>query len=132
VAGGALWENARAGTRQDVEVRIDLEDPRFAALDQVGGAVKVTPRGSFEAIIVVRLAEDEFRAFSSTCPHFSCEVSLPDDDGIISCPCHDSTFDRQGRYIQGPAEADLRPVPLTVSPQTVVRDQTWGQVKKQR
>ena len=41
-------------------------------------------------------------------------------------------FDRQGRYIQGPAEADLRPVPLTVSPQTVVRDQTWGQVKKQR
>ncbi len=132
VAGAAAWrETAGAGPQQrrEVQVVIDLDDPRFAALAEVGGSMKVLPEGSFEPVIVVRLSEDELIAFSSACPHWGCEVSLPDEEGLISCSCHDSYFDREGRYLEGPAEADLPRVTLVISSATAVTPRSWGQVK---
>lgn len=133
VAGAAaLRKEAGAGTRQrrEVQVVIDLDDPRFAPLAQVGGAMKVVPEGSFQPVIVVRLSRDELIAFSSACPHWGCEVSLPDERGLISCSCHESYFDRQGRYLEGPAEADLPRVKLVLAPAgTAVRQRSWGRVK---
>ena len=32
-------------------------------------------------------------------------------DKTFDCPCHGSIFDRYGRCINGPAKADLSPVP---------------------
>ncbi len=132
VAGAAaLRKEAGAGPQQrrQVQVVIDLDDPRFAALAEVGGAVKVVPEGSFEPVIVVRLSEDELIAFSSACPHWGCEVSLPDEEGLISCSCHESYFDREGRYLEGPAEADLPRVTLVIETSTAVRRLSWGRVK---
>lgn len=132
VAGAAsLRKEAGAGTRQrrQAQVVIDLDDPRFAALGEVGGAMKVAPEGSYQPVIVVRLSEDELIAFSSACPHWGCEVSLPDEEGLIACSCHESYFDREGRYLEGPAEADLPRVKLILEAGTAVRRRSWGRVK---
>ena len=45
-------------------------------------------------------------ALSLVCTHLGCTVMVTDGD--ISCPCHGSRFDRQGRVLQGPATAPLR------------------------
>ena len=108
---------------------VDLDDPRFAPLREVGGAMKVVPEGSFEPVIVVRLSEDELIAFSSACPHWGCEVSLPDEEGLIACSCHESYFDIEGRYLEGPAEEDLPRVKLELEAGTAVRRRSWGRVK---
>ena len=132
VAGAAAWRGTGgAATQQRREVRIvvDLDDPRFAPLAEVGGAMKVVPEGSFEPVIVVRLSEDELIAFSSACPHWGCEVSLPDEEGLIACSCHESYFDIEGRYLTGPAEEDLPRVKLVLEAGTAVRRRSWGRVK---
>ena len=129
IAGSELRSLAADGAQAETRLTVDLEDPQYEALLQIGGAVKVTPEGSFDPVIIVRLSEDDFTAYSSTCPHFSCEVDLPDADGIVLCPCHNSTFDLQGRHIEGPAGADFLPVPLQVSRPTSVRPSGWSQIK---
>jgi Rieske Fe-S protein len=86
-------------------VTIDLDDPRYAALGVVGGAVKVAWPGDHPAIVRCT-ATETYEALSSTCTHASCEVGLP-SGGAIVCPCHGSRFDTSGRRLAGPASRDL-------------------------
>jgi Rieske Fe-S protein len=135
VGGGLLKtlhvDDAQAEARlKEIQLTVDLEDPENRALSTVGGAILVVPEGSFDPVIVVRLSAGEFAAYSSTCPHRSCSVDLPNEDGIVVCPCHNSTFDLRGRYLGGPANADLPPVALEVIRPTAVQPSTWSQVKQ--
>ncbi len=118
--------------RAQVRLTIDLQDAKYSSLQTVGGAVRLTPEGSFDPVIVVRVSEDEFAAYSSTCPHRSCQVEMPDDEGIVLRPCHDSTFDIRGRYIAGPARADLPPVAFDVVSATSVQSESWATIKGDR
>ncbi len=120
-------DNATAQQR----LTIDLQDAAYSALNTVGGAVRVTPPGTFDPVIVVRVSDSEFAAYSSTCPHRSCPVDLPDENGIVLCPCHDSHFDIRGRYIDGPARADLPPVEFEILQATAVAPATWGHLKRE-
>jgi Rieske Fe-S protein len=47
---------------------------------------------------------------SAVCPHLGGVVGWNDAEKTWECPCHGSSFDRYGRVIQGPANADLEPV----------------------
>lgn len=58
-------------------------------------------------IFVVRQAEGFF-AMSAICTHLGCLSAWKADAGVIACPCHGSTFQRDGRVIAGPAP---RPLP---------------------
>lgn len=44
-------------------------------------------------------------ALSLVCTHLGCTVSVA--GGRLSCPCHGSEFDRQGRVLKGPADRAL-------------------------
>ena len=46
-------------------------------------------------------------ALTTVCTHRGCTVHL-DGDGTFGCPCHDSSYDHQGRVIEGPAQLPLR------------------------
>jgi len=46
-------------------------------------------------------------ALTTTCTHRGCTVHL-EGDGTFGCPCHDSSYDHQGRVIEGPAKLPLR------------------------
>lgn len=49
-----------------------------------------------------------FYAMSSICTHLGCMTAWKQDAGVIACPCHGSTFRRNGAVIEGPAP---RPLP---------------------
>ncbi len=59
-------------------------------------------------VIVVRTAQDQFKAFSAVCTHLGCIVEYKGEQGgYFQCNCHGSAFDLTGKNIRGPA-----PVPL--------------------
>lgn len=65
-------------------------------------------RFGVEPVIVVRVAEGNFRAFSATCTHLDCIVGYRKDRSLIWCNCHGGAYDLNGRNVGGPP-----PRPLT-------------------
>jgi cytochrome b6-f complex iron-sulfur subunit len=57
-------------------------------------------------IFVVR-AEEGFYALSAVCTHLGCLSTWKPETGVIACPCHGSTFRRDGTTIAGPAPEPL-------------------------
>ncbi|WP_211116377.1 Rieske (2Fe-2S) protein [Glycomyces buryatensis] len=64
--------------------------------------------------VLVQPSADEFLAFSALCPHQGTVVDAPNADGVIICPNHFSEFSLEGELEQGPAEAGLTEVDITV------------------
>ncbi len=87
-----------------------------AALQEVGGGTKKTfgSNNSGRPVIIVRIAEGQFVAFSSVCTHAGCEVSAPDSPGselVCDQPgCgHGSVFSPTDGAVQvGPAASPLK------------------------
>jgi Rieske Fe-S protein len=82
---------------------LDLTQPEYAALQQVGGSAYA----SGQAVIVYRASATVAYAYSSSCTHQGCTLPLPAADGIITCPCHGATFNTQGEVLSGPARTNL-------------------------
>jgi nitrite reductase/ring-hydroxylating ferredoxin subunit len=84
----------------------------------VGGSLVFHYPTEKDSCVLVRLAADEFVAFSNRCTHLMCPVVPRVDKGSFHCPCHNGWFDiRSGRRTAGPPE---RPLPR-------VRLETKGQ-----
>jgi cytochrome b6-f complex iron-sulfur subunit len=58
-------------------------------------------------LFVVRSGEG-FYALNAVCTHLGCLTVWKPEAGVIACPCHGSTFERNGTIIAGPAP---RPLP---------------------
>jgi len=89
--------------------RIPLE--RYPELLQPGGIIKVRRQeGQRQQIVYVRAEEDgAYQGISGTCTHQGCTVD-PAADGF-HCPCHGSTYDREGQNTGGPARRPLAHFP---------------------
>ena len=83
-------------------VAVSLE--RVPELESPGGIVKVLTLNE-GPIFVRRLDAARFDAISATCTHQGCTVE-PSGDGF-ACPCHRSTYDRDGERTGGPAPRAL-------------------------
>jgi Rieske Fe-S protein len=46
-------------------------------------------------------------AWSTVCPHLGCAVDRSATGPGFNCPCHDSSFDPDGRRLDGPSPRDL-------------------------
>lgn len=57
-------------------------------------------------VVVARQGEtgsvEDFIALSSTCPHLGCQVHWEGNHNRFFCPCHNGTFDAQGKATGGP------------------------------
>ncbi len=53
-------------------------------------------------------------AVSRTCTHLGCKVTYDESMRQFICPCHQSRFHWNGRYISGPAKKDLPKYPVEV------------------
>lgn len=60
-----------------------------------------------EPVIVVRVAEADYRAFAATCTHLDCIVEYRQDRRLIWCWCHNGVYDLTGRNIAGPPPRPL-------------------------
>jgi len=90
---------AEAATNE-VEVGF-TNDPELVA-----NGFKIVPFGA-DPVIVVRVAEDEFRAFNAVCTHLDCIVSYRPDRELLWCYCHDGIYDLGGRNVGGPPPKPL-------------------------
>ncbi len=72
------------------------------------GATLVTSTPGLDGapILVVRDKARHFHALSMQCTHMGCPVGAP-VRGIITCPCHGSQYDLEGRVRRGPAQLPL-------------------------
>ena len=72
-------------------------------------------------VVVTQPKAGDFKAFSSTCTHMSCQVTSI-SDGRIACPCHGSSYSIvDGSVKGGPAPRPLPKVAIKVEGDEVVR-----------
>jgi Rieske Fe-S protein len=53
-------------------------------------------RSAVGSVFLERLDETTVRAFNSSCPHLGCAVTWRKTEANYYCPCHDSSFARDG------------------------------------
>jgi Rieske Fe-S protein len=103
---------ATAVTPVDGVVRLPLRN--FPRLEQPAGSLKIIPAGQTTPVYVLNNGGGRYAALSALCTHLQCFVNV--EGGVILCPCHGSTFDREGRVLRGPAERPLRSYATTLTP----------------
>jgi Rieske Fe-S protein len=82
----------------------------------VGGGVILDD----QKVVVTQPTAGEFKAFSSTCTHRSCQVTRV-EEGSIVCLCHNSLFSvADGSVQEGPADTPLPSVAVDVAGDDVV------------
>jgi cytochrome b6-f complex iron-sulfur subunit len=67
-----------------------------------------------EPVILVRVSETEFRAFSATCTHLDCIVGYKKEKSCLWCNCHAGAYDLTGRNISGPPPKPLTPYKVNI------------------
>ena len=120
LAAAALPACASASVSQltpvDGALRLPLE--RYPQLARPGGSAKVRPAGSESTIYVLALAGGGVAALSPICTHLGCTVGI--EGPVLLCPCHGSTYDREGRVLRGPATNPLRAFDVTRTADEIV------------
>ncbi len=110
--GVAIWSAVRS---------INEGEPRaIVALDSlaIGDDFLFAYPGERDSAILVRLAEDDLRAYSQQCTHLGCVVfweADEGDEGELVCPCHEGHFDiRSGDPTAGPPDRPLGRIEVEV------------------
>lgn len=94
-----------------VDIRINIENPSFAAINTIGNSVSVS--GGYRGIIIYRVGQNEFTAFDRSCPHHvweQCAVvnGLPGQP-FAKCDCCQTTYQLlDGSKFTGPSLFPLR------------------------
>jgi len=52
-------------------------------------------------------APDDILVLSSRCTHLSCTVNWNEETQKFKCPCHDASFSKEGKVLDGPPPAPL-------------------------
>jgi Rieske Fe-S protein len=68
-----------------------------------------------DPVIVVRVSEGDFRAFSATCTHLDCIVGYQKPENRIWCNCHGGAYDLTGRNVAGPPPRPLTPFKVNLA-----------------
>jgi Rieske Fe-S protein len=67
---------------------------------------KILEFGS-EPVILIRVADDDYRAFSGTCTHLDCIVEFQSAERRIWCNCHNGEYSLNGEVVAGPPPRHL-------------------------
>jgi len=68
-------------------------------------------------VYIVRNKEGLFTAMSAVCTHLGCVTNWKSEQGIITCPCHGSKFNKNGEVTNGPAPKPLPKFAMTLDAQ---------------
>lgn len=89
--------------------RIRVALAQYPELSRADGAVKLQPEGMADPIFLLA-TPGGFVAVSPICTHRGCTVDVHGER--LVCPCHGSTYDREGTVLKGPAQRALTRYPV--------------------
>ena len=75
--------------------------------DEIKPGEGAVVRRGLTKLAVFRDETGSLHKYSAMCPHLGCIVSWNHLEKTWDCPCHGSSFDRDGRVINGPANSHL-------------------------
>ena len=101
-----------------IDGRVHLPLLQHPELTEPGGSVAVLPEGRDTPVFVLALGAQRFAALSPICTHLVCTVEIQGER--LVCPCHGSTYDREGRVLRGPAEDALHRYPVLLTREEVL------------
>lgn len=82
---------------------------------QVGDAVEFAYPAEHDSALLIRLGENEYKAYQNACTHLKCPVFWSKDKGEMLCPCHHGVFDaKTGVPTAGPPKRPLPEVKLAL------------------
>ncbi|MEO7109406.1 MAG: ubiquinol-cytochrome c reductase iron-sulfur subunit, partial [Polyangiaceae bacterium] len=87
---------------------VDGEPKKVAIIADQRDAWTIAKNVELGAVWLIRNG-DAVRALSVVCPHLGCSVAIEDDKTFL-CPCHSSTFARDGKKVAGPSPRDMDPL----------------------
>ena len=58
-------------------------------------------------VLLIRMSDTEWRAFSAVCTHLNCTVQYQDSRHQIWCACHNGYYDLNGKVVSGPPPRPL-------------------------
>lgn len=107
IAGGLMLSltGANIALADEMPEEITLKLDEKSALSKVGGSQTVDSKSG--KVIVVKLSETSFKAFSAKCPHSGGPLEFDAKSSQLTCPWHGSKFDSAGKRLSGPAKKDL-------------------------
>lgn len=120
IAAGTIGASALSGcaafvatpvTPVNGEIRLALRN--YPQLEQPGGYLRIRPIPSETRLYVITTDRGRYAVLSPICTHLECVVNV--EGTLIRCPCHGSTFDLEGKVLQGPATQPLRRYTATVT-----------------
>jgi Rieske Fe-S protein len=100
--------------------RVQLSLASYPDLAKPDGAIKILPSAAADPIYVLATPTGEYRAVSPICTHRGCTVDV--HGARLVCPCHGSTYDREGRVLRGPAQRALTTYSVTRDGDTLLID----------
>ena len=95
-----------------IEGRVALALADHPELATPNGAIAIQPSGMADPLLVLALGGGRFSVLSPICTHRGCTVEAAGD--LLECPCHGSTYSREGTVLIGPAERALARFTATV------------------
>ena len=115
-----LWPVLKGGLGSIVDVGKLSEFP--GVTPQTGEPVHVLKIKSW----VVNLTDHDktVQALYHTCPHLGCTVPYCNQSGRFECPCHGSTYNLHGEWIEGPAPRGLDRFKAELKEDSVLVDTT--------
>lgn len=81
-------------------------------------------RFGVQPVLLLRLSDTEWRAFSAVCTHLGCIVQYEPKSKMIWCACHNGTYDLHGRVISGPPPRPLQEYAVHLRNDNVVISRT--------
>jgi arsenite oxidase small subunit len=86
----------------------------------IGDAVKFYYPGEHDSALLVRLGENEYKAYQNACTHLRCPVFWDKSEGDLICPCHHGKFDvHSGAPTAGPPTRPLPEIIVEVEAGTI-------------
>ena len=82
---------------------------KFQVLKTKTDVWNVVPDEPVGAVYLQRVGSGKVRALNAKCPHAGCFVNFKGSEKHFHCPCHDSTFEMDGR-IRNPNSPAPRPL----------------------
>ncbi|MCT8136701.1 Rieske 2Fe-2S domain-containing protein [Anaerobacillus sp. CMMVII] len=81
---------------------------------EVGDSVTFGYPKESDPALLIRISEEEYRAYHIKCTHLMCPVYWDKDDGRLICPCHHGFFNvEDGSVIAGPPPRGLPSITLS-------------------